>query len=97
MARVSSFLSSGGDPNGEFLAKAIQESFQTNLKNTERVAMAIKGVYLLKKVPTPAVLVETGFLSNNEERALLIDPAYQGKVADAIMEGIVEFHTADEK
>ena len=86
-----------GDPNGEFLAKAIQESFQTNLKNTERVAMAIKGVYLLKKVPTPAVLVETGFLSNNEERALLIDPAYQGKVADAIAEGIVEFHTADEK
>jgi len=91
------FYHPGGDPNGEFLAKAIQGSFQTNLKNTERVAMAIKGVYLLKKVPTPAVLVETGFLSNNEERALLIDPAYQGKVADAITEGIVEFHTADEK
>lgn len=86
-----------GDPNGEFLAKAIQESFQSNLKNTERVAMAIKGVYLLKKVPTPAVLVETGFISNNEERALLTDPAYQEKVADAIMEGIIEFHNADER
>ncbi|KAA0948583.1 N-acetylmuramoyl-L-alanine amidase [Sporosarcina sp. ANT_H38] len=91
------FYHPGGDPNGEFLAKAIQESFRTNLKNTERVAMAIKGVYLLKKVPTPAVLVETGFLSNNEERALLTDSTYQGKVADAIMEGIVEFHTAEEK
>ena len=80
-----------------FWQKQFKNHSRTNLKNTERVAMAIKGVYLLKKVPTPAVLVETGFISNNEERALLTDPAYQGKVADAIMEGIIEFHTADEK
>ena len=80
-----------------FWQKRFKNHSETNLKNTERVAMAIKGVYLLKKVPTPAVLVETGFISNNEERALLIDPAYQGKVADAIMEGIIEFHNADEK
>lgn len=91
------FYHPGGDPKGEFLAKSIQESFRSNLKNTERVAMAIKGVYLLKKVPTPAVLVETGFISNNEERALLIDPAYQAKVADAIVDGIIEFHNTDEK
>ena len=51
--------------------------------------MAIKGVYLLKKVPTPAVLVETGFLSNNEERALLIDPTYQGKVAMQSSKGLL--------
>ena len=62
-----------------FWQKQFKNHSETNLKNTERVAMAIKGVYLLKKVPTPAVLVETGFLSNNEERALLIDPAYQGR------------------
>lgn len=91
------FYHPGGDPNGEFLAKSIQESFKTNLKNTDRVAMAIKGVYLLKKVPTPAVLVETGFISNNEERALLTDPSYQKKVADAIMDGIIDFHTTEEK
>jgi N-acetylmuramoyl-L-alanine amidase len=90
------FYHPGGDPDGEFLAKAIQESFKTNLKNTERVAMAIKGVYLLKKVPTPAVLVETGFISNNEERALLTDPSYQAKVAEAIVEGIIEFHNTEE-
>ncbi|MFC5590736.1 N-acetylmuramoyl-L-alanine amidase [Sporosarcina soli] len=86
-----------GDPNGEFLAKSIQESFRGNLKNTDRVAMAIKGVYLLKKVPMPAVLVETGFISNPEERALLTDPAYHGKVADAILEGITDYHTSEEK
>ena len=74
------FYHEGGHPNGEFLAKAIQQSFVENLKNTEREAMAISGVYLLKKAPMPAVLVETGFLSNNEERALLTDPKYQEKL-----------------
>lgn len=86
-----------GDPDGEFLAKSIQESFRGNLKNTDREAMAIKGVYLLKKVPMPSVLVETGFLSNPEERSLLVDPAYQEKVADAILEGVVNFHLMEER
>ncbi|WP_342507030.1 N-acetylmuramoyl-L-alanine amidase [Sporosarcina sp. FSL K6-2383] len=86
-----------GNPGGEQLAKSIQESFRGNLKNTEREAMAIERVYLLKKVPMPSVLVETGFLSNPEERGLLVDPAYQKKVADAILQGIIEFHQVEEK
>ena len=86
-----------GNPGGKLLATTIQESFRGNLKNTEREAMDIKGVYLLKKVPMPSVLVETGFLSNPDERVLLADPAYQKKVADAILEGIIDFHLSEEK
>ena len=86
-----------GHPHGELLAKSIQSSFQENLKNTDREALAIKGVYLLKKVPTPAVLVETGFISNDEERSLLTDTGYQKKVAEAILDGIIQFHQSDEK
>lgn len=91
------FYHPGGHPEGELLAKSIMSSFQGNLKNTDRVAMAISGVYLLKKVPTPAVLVETGFISNPEERELLTDPSYQAKVADAIAEGIVNFQMSEKK
>ncbi|MDS9472040.1 N-acetylmuramoyl-L-alanine amidase [Sporosarcina pasteurii] len=90
------FYHEGGHPDGEFLAKAIQSSFQSNLQNTDREALAISGVYLLKKSPVPSVLVETGFISNPEEKALLVDPKYQSKVADAIMEGISEFLNAEE-
>lgn len=85
------FYHEGGHPNGEPLANAIQEAFVENLKNTDRVAMSIRGVYLLKNAPMPAVLVETGFLSNDEERALLTDPKYQDQLADAIMQGIISF------
>ncbi|AOV06556.1 N-acetylmuramoyl-L-alanine amidase [Sporosarcina ureilytica] len=90
------FYHEGGHPDGEFLAKAIQSSFQSNLQNTDREALAISGVYLLKKSPVPSVLVETGFISNAEEKALLVDPKYQSKVADAILEGISEFLNAEE-
>lgn len=91
------FFHPDGHPNGKHLATTIQESLQKKLKNTDREAMKITGVYLLKKVPMPAVLVETGFLSNPEERELLADPAYQKKVADAIVKGIVKYEHSEEK
>lgn len=39
----------------------------------------------------PAVLVETGFLSNPAEDRLLNDPAYQELLADGISKGIIEY------
>ncbi|MFD1203709.1 MULTISPECIES: N-acetylmuramoyl-L-alanine amidase [Sporosarcina] len=89
------FFHPEGHPGGELLANSIQNSFRENLKNTDREALAIKGVYLLKKVPMPSVLIETGFISNPEERALLTDPSYHGKVADAILDGILDFYLAE--
>ncbi|QTD39787.1 N-acetylmuramoyl-L-alanine amidase [Sporosarcina sp. Te-1] len=91
------FFHPEGHPSGELLAKSIQSSFRESLKNTDREALSIKGVYLLKKVPMPSVLVETGFISNPEERGLLVDPAYQAKVADAIVDGIIEFYQSEER
>lgn len=85
------FYHKDGHADGEILAKSIQQSIRTNLQNTEREALSIKEVYLLKKVQVPAVLVETGFISNDEERALLTDKDYQKKMADAIVEGIEDY------
>ena len=85
------FYHKDGHADGEILAKSIQQSIRTNLQNTEREALSIKEVYLLKKVQVPAVLVETGFISNDEERALLVDKDYQNKMADAIVEGIEDY------
>ena len=39
----------------------------------------------------PAILIETGFLSNSTERQRLATTAYQSKVAAAIAEGVDEF------
>jgi len=39
----------------------------------------------------PVILVETGFMSNPKEDALLNDPGYQGKLADGIAKGIADY------
>lgn len=47
--------------------------------------------FILRNCPVSAVLVEVGFLSNQDEKAQLIDPAYQRKLAEAIKQGIIDY------
>jgi len=80
-----------GHEGGAAVAKAIQGAIREHIGNTEREALAIKQVYLLKKATVPAVLVETGFLSNPEELKLLTSKEYQEQMAEAIADGIEEY------
>ncbi|MEG0472814.1 MAG: N-acetylmuramoyl-L-alanine amidase [Solibacillus sp.] len=85
------FFHKDGHPNSELLAKAIQQTLRETLENTDREALSIKQVYLLKKADAPAALVETGFISNEEERKLLATDSYQEKIAFAIARGIENY------
>ena len=49
------------------------------------------GFMVLKSPDTPSVLVETGFISNPSEAALLNDPDFQDKMAHALMQGIKSY------
>lgn len=42
-------------------------------------------------VKQPAVIVETGFLSNAEDRARMSDPAEQKRIAESIAHGIIYY------
>ncbi|AJP58553.1 N-acetylmuramoyl-L-alanine amidase [Pandoraea vervacti] len=52
-------------------------------KNVEQASFAV-----LKAPDIPSVLVETAFISNPDEERNLIDPAYQDRLADALLKGI---------
>jgi len=45
----------------------------------------------LQRTEMPAVSVETGYITNPAERAKLIDPEYQMKIAEGILNGIRQF------
>ena len=49
------------------------------------------GFAVLKAPDIPSVLVETAFISNPEEEAKLRSSAYQNQLADAMMQGILEY------
>ena len=49
------------------------------------------GDYFILQLATPSVLVECGFISNPAEEALLLSPAYQEKLGEAIADGAAEY------
>ncbi|MEJ1098661.1 MULTISPECIES: N-acetylmuramoyl-L-alanine amidase [unclassified Pseudoxanthomonas] len=56
--------------------------------NIERANFAV-----LRTSDIPAMLVETAFISNAEEERRLKDPAYQRKVASAVLDGVNTYFT----
>ena len=74
---------------GKKLAECIQEQMKLIINDgNKRVAKSNDTYYMLKNTSCPTVIVECGFLSNPTEADLLLDDAYQGKVATGIVEGI---------
>ena len=79
-----------GNDGGRLLAGCVQEALITQLQpKKQRTAMA--GDYFILQLEAPSVLVECGFISNPAEEKLLLDPAYQAKIAEAIADGVEEF------
>lgn len=74
------------------LAEKIQQVLLNRIDpNNTRSAKANNSYYLLKKTSHPIVIVECGFLSNNEEAEKLVSDLYQEKLAWAIHLGILQY------
>lgn len=78
---------------GKLLANKIQTQLVVSLSegNKGRVEKANDNYYLIMNVKCPAVIVECGFLSNEEEAKLLEDDEYQKKITKAIVDGIRDY------
>lgn len=82
----------GQSESGKELAEILQENLISHVDpENHRAAKANESYYLLKKTPTPTVIVECGFLSNPDEAALLTDDNYQDKLVRAIYMGIISY------
>ena len=76
----------GNNPESKSLAESIQSGISEMLQpeNKRVIKQATKDIYILYHSKKTSVLVECGFISNNEEAALLTDGEYQNKMAFAI-------------
>ena len=86
------FYSSNNDKS-RVLAESIRNSVVSLLQNdnTRELKPANSDIYLLDNATVPAVIVECGFLSNDEERAKLLDSGYQNEMAYSIAMGVLEY------
>jgi len=82
----------GKSEDGRRLAEAIQAALDAGLSpGRGREAKANDSYYLLKETEVVAVIVECGFLSNEEESRLLSRAEYQERVAWAVYVGIARY------
>ncbi len=63
------------------------------LGKTHKPQIEFANFEVLRNSDMPAMLVETGFISNPDEEKRLFDPAHQRKVAGAVLEGIQSYFT----
>lgn len=89
---------SGNDPRSEKLAESIRQSVTSLLQPDNHRELKKDGgsVYILKKAEVPAVIVECGFLSNEEEAGKLSSDKYQSQMAFAIYCGIIEWNKGEQ-
>lgn len=74
------------------LADSIQSSVKASLQNdNKRVVKPGKDIYLLEKAKNVSVLIECGFLSNEEECKKLSDKEYRKQLCFSIFCGIIKY------
>ncbi|TYO95314.1 N-acetylmuramoyl-L-alanine amidase [Desulfallas thermosapovorans DSM 6562] len=84
---VEVFKFYGSDPR---LAQNVLNSI---LRQTGQVNRKVKeaGFYVIKNTLMPAILIETGFISNPREEAFLWDPQNQEAIVRGIVNGIMDY------
>lgn len=78
-------------PEGARLAKSVQSSLVNNLGLLNR-GTRTANFSVLRNTTMPAALAELGFISNPKEEALLADPSYQQKEAQALFQGLLSYY-----
>ncbi len=79
--------------NGNFRLATIMQGLFSELQpeNDRSVKLIDNGLYLFKNTEQPALLIECGFLSNENDAANLSNTEYQKKVAFTIYKGLTQF------
>ena len=78
---------------GKVLAESLQKSLNVlNEKYVGKTFSPLAGEYfMLNCTKKPSVIVECGFLSNEEDEKLLSTPDYREELTDAILLGVMDF------
>lgn len=69
----------------ESIVRAAEESGEIRVRGTRT-----KDLHVLRETQIPAILIETGYVSNAEEGRKLMDPDYQKTMAYYLVKGIIE-------
>ena len=79
------------DKENKLLAQIIQETLNKNLNSNRNIKKIPNKTYMYSKLNIKGVLIECGFLSNNDEAQKLNTEIYQQKIASLIKDAIINY------
>jgi N-acetylmuramoyl-L-alanine amidase len=79
------------------LALTIEEEFQKVGRISRQAQQRQKGIWVLQAVAMPAVLIETGFISNPEEEEYLNSEDGQREICEVIIRSLKRYKFSLEK
>lgn len=82
-------------PEFEGFAQKVQDSLHKEIDYSKKTAKP-SDFYVINTTSKPSILVECGFLSNEEEERLLIDENYQHKFCYVLLYGILSYFSFNE-
>ena len=86
---TETFCSETGN-NSEILATCIQQQIVSSLGTDDR-GVKTGNFYVLRRSNCPAALIETAFISNEDDEILLADETIRDQFAAAIARGITDY------
>ena len=84
-----------GRTESQTLAQMMQDAVIASTGAEDRGIKSNQSFEVTRESSMPSVLIETGFLSNDAERANLLDKNYQMRVAQGIVDGIDAYFAQD--
>lgn len=84
------YFPSETDKRGQAIAKLVQDSIVSQCNMTNRGIKARSDLYVLRTTNMPAILIETGFISNPSEAALINSSSFINDWARSVYSAIVE-------
>ncbi|BCL36829.1 N-acetylmuramoyl-L-alanine amidase [Nostoc sp. MS1] len=77
--------------SGYGLAETVRKTILQNIGTLKDRGTRKARFYVLRKSSMPSILVETGYMTGNEDNPRLGSPEYQNRMADAIARGILQY------
>ncbi len=86
-------MTNGNGEDSKRLARLIHDDLILYTDARDRGLVEDESLHVIRETKMPSCLLETGFLSNPEDRQMLLDEEYQSKIVEGIASGIdLYFH-----
>ena len=86
-----------GDLNNNEFAQIMMNSIANGTSARDRGIVEREDLIVLNQTKMPAIIIECGFLSNENEEKLLLTDDYQNKIVDSIVDGLEEYVSLNSK